>query len=397
MNKLISYYGLLLLFLLASCTTTGLDSDNPAEALPKPTTFQFFDESPELEEGAPEGAQNSTGIPTVANLFTERDTPTPKPLATPLPTFPPSSATEIPSSEQENLFDYYVFDDTLDDNWAVAETIGATIDMESDIRVFEGANSIAFTPKEDFTSLFFAVKSSSNIAFQADKVLGLNFWINGGDDFIQLEQLALTIVGSNDYGYWSLGDNSVEFPDGESFSETRLYFLGLNRSIPPNTWVEVTLQVESLVYDPEYNYVVGFYLKNDLGFRNTVYLDEVKLVLLEDPAALAVEPAVPAATPTAVSITPPTAVPSTTITSTPAATLAGTAIATPTATEEEETEACVVSPPAGWEQYAIQPGDNIATLATNRGESTELVLTVNCFRPGVILSIGQLIWLPTLP
>lgn len=394
MNKLISYSGLLLLFLLAGCTSTGLDSDNPAEALPKPTTFQFFEESPELEDGALNGSQNPTGVPTVANLFTERDTPTPRPLATPLPTFPPStSATATPVNAPANLFDYYVFDDVLDDNWVVIETIGATIDMESDIRVYEGENSVAFTPQEDFTSLFFGVKSSANIAFQADKVLGLNFWINGGDDFIQLEQLALTIVGSNDYKYWSPDDNSVEFPDGESFSETRLYFLGLNRSIPPNTWVEVTLPIDSLIYDPEYNYIVGFYLKNDLGFRNTVYLDEVKLVLLVDPAALAIEPAFPAATVTAVPTTTPPA---------PVATLTGTAVATPESTPpptatEAEAEACEVSPPAGWEQYAVQSGDSIATLAFDRSESTEFVLEVNCLRTGVILSIGQIIWLPPVP
>jgi hypothetical protein len=386
MNKLTSFSWLFLLMALAGCTPSSLTSENPAEPLPKPTTFQFFEERPVIEGGSPNGTPNPTGIPTVANLFTQRDTPTPKPSATPLPTFPPStSATGTPVNAQENLFDYYVFDDVLDNNWDVVETIGATTDMQSDIRVFEGENSIAFTPEEDFTSLFFAVKPSSNIALQADKVLGLTFWINGGDDFIQLEQLALSIIGSNDLNYWSPEDDSVALPEGESFSETRLYFLGLNRSIPPNTWVEVNLQLDSLIYDPEYNYVVGFYLKNDLGFRNTVYLDEVKFVLLTDPANLAVEPAFPATTPTAEA------------TATRAATAVAIPTVTPTPTETAETEACVVSPPSDWVQYSIQPGDNIATLAFDRGESAEFVLAANCFRPGVVLSIGQLIWLPPAP
>lgn len=395
MNKLISFFGLFVFFILAGCTATAQDSENSTEPLPIPTTFQFFEERPELDNGTLNGTANPTGIPTVANLFTERDTPTPRPSSTPVPTFPPStSIAATPVTDEAGLFDYYVFDDALDENWQVVETIGATIDMASDIRVYEGEQSIAFTPEEDFTSLFFAVKPSSNIAFPADRVLGLNFWLNGGDDFIQLEQLALTIVGSNDFKYWSPEDNSVDFPDGESFSETRLYFLGLNRSIPPNTWVEVTLQIDSLIYDPEYNYVVGFYLKNDLGFRNTVYLDDVKLVLLEDPAVLEVAPAFPSVTTTAVS-TP------TSTTATPAATptLVVTAVATPgtTPTTTPEAEACVVSPPTGWIQYTIQPGDSIATLAFNRGESTEFVLAVNCFSPGVILSIGQVIWLPPAP
>lgn len=389
-----SYSWLLLLFLVAGCTTTGLDSDNPSESLPKPTTFQFFEERPSIEDNSLNGTQNPTGVPTVANLFTERNTPTPKPSATPVPTFPPSAATAaLPADEQADLFDYFIFDDAVNNNWQVVETIGATIDMSSDIRVYDGQRSIAFTPEEDFTSLFFAVTSASNIVFPSEKALAINFWINGGDDYIQLEQLALSVIGSNDYKYWSPNDNSVEFPGGETFSETRLYFLGLNRSIPPNTWVEVNLQLDSLIYDPEYNYVVGFYLKNDLGFRNTVYIDNVKIVLLEELTALETSPAIPSATSTPTL----TAVPLTTTPTTPTQTGTGTAVATPTPTATPQEEACVVSPPSDWEQYTIQPGDSIATLAFNRGESTEVVLAVNCFSPGVILSIGQVVWLPPIP
>lgn len=402
MNKLANYSALFLLFILTGCTSTASNAQNAAESLPTPTTFRFFEDSQEIDSTASPATRNPASVPTVANLFTERDTPTPQPTITPLPTFPSAtSQTGAAAPGEADLFSSPVFEDALNDNWEIRETIGATVDMSSSTRVLDGRHSIAFTPGEDFTTLFFTVPPDSTMVFPAEKVLAVSFWLNGGDDYIQLEQLALSVVGSNDYTYWNPDDDSVEFPGGESFSETRLYFLGLNRSIPPNTWTEIYLQLDSLIYDPEYNYVVGFYLKNDYGFRNTVYIDNVTLVLLEDPAALETAPV--QVTPTAVRTTPTTtAVPTITAEAPEAsATVEGTAVATPTSspspTETAEPEACTVSPPSGWVQYTIQPGDNIATLAFNRGESVEFVLTVNCFSPGVVLSIGQVIWLPPAP
>lgn len=402
MNKLANYSGLFLLFILTGCATTASDAQNAAASLPTPTTFHFFEDSQGIDSTAGVATRNPVSVPTVANLFTERDTPTPQPTVTPLPTFPPATPqTGSVASGETDLFSYPVFEDTLNNNWEIQETIGATVDTSGSTRVLNGRHSIAFTPDEDFTTLFFTVKPDSTMIYPAEKVLALSFWLNGGDDYIQLEQLALSVIGSNDYTYWNPDDDSVEFPGGESFSETRLYFLGLNRSIPPNTWTEIYLQLDSLIYDPEYNYVVGFYLKNDFGFRNTVYIDNVTLVLLEDPTALETDPV--QVTPTAVRPTPTTTAVPTVTAETPgaSATVAGTAVATPsnspTPTETAEPEACTVAPPPGWVQYTIQSGDNIATLAFNRGESVEFVFTVNCFRPGVVLSIGQVIWLPPAP
>jgi hypothetical protein len=37
--------------------------------------------------------------------------------------------------------------------------------------------------------------------------------------------------------------------------------------------------LDDLEFDPPYRYVTGFYLKNDIGFRNTYYVDQVALLL----------------------------------------------------------------------------------------------------------------------
>ena len=80
------------------------------------------------------------------------------------------------------------------------------------------------------------------------------------------------------------GDRSVaatpESSDADSsFSETRLYFLDIKHTIPPDTWVEVVVWLDQLIYDPPYKYVTGVYIKNDQGFFNTFYVDHVSLLV----------------------------------------------------------------------------------------------------------------------
>lgn len=101
----------------------------------------------------PPKGEHSSGVPTVANLFIERNTPTPKPSATPVPASSPSVAITA-APDKASLFTHYVFDDVLNDNWEIVEGIGATVDMSSNFRILDGERSIAFTPGEDFSTLF---------------------------------------------------------------------------------------------------------------------------------------------------------------------------------------------------------------------------------------------------
>lgn len=376
-NRLTRISWFTLLLMLVGCTAAASEPDLAAESLPTPTTFLFFKENENIDATIAPVAAGLEGAPTVASLFSERNTPTPRPSPTPLPTFPPLR----PAIARGDVFTATVFDDELNDNWEIVARIGAQIDASSEIRVYKGQRSIAFTPESDFSTLFFAVKPTTTVAYPFQQVLGVNFWINGGDDFIQLDQLAIAVLGSNAYTHWEADDNSVRFPQGESFSETRLYFLGLNRSIPPETWVQVFLPLDTLIYDPEYNHVVGFYLKNDVGFRNTVYVDEVSLIMLEGGESPVLATATRTPTPS----------------STPSATAVAEPTGTPGATAEPDSAACVVSPPAGWERYEIQAGETISSLAVARSVAPNFVISINCLDLSGIISVGQQIWLPPLP
>jgi hypothetical protein len=141
---------------------------------------------------------------------------------------------------------------------------------------------LKFTPTEDFGSVFLTLKEGTKPILY-DDVLGVVFYINPGDETLYTDQMAVTIIGSNDYTYYRADDNSVTLDEGTSFfSETRLYYLGLNQAIPPMNWIEVIVWLDDLPYDPDYTYITGVYFKSgEGGVRNAIYLDDVALILVK--------------------------------------------------------------------------------------------------------------------
>jgi hypothetical protein len=118
-----------------------------------------------------------------------------------------------------------------------------------------------------------------------EDVLGFSFWLYGNDDWIDREDLLVTVVGSNESPYWIPDDQSVENIYEPLFSETRLYYLGINDDIPPKTWVQVYIWLDDLLFDPDYEYVTGIYIKNDEQFFETALIDELTVYLLPEGAA----------------------------------------------------------------------------------------------------------------
>lgn len=133
----------------------------------------------------------------------------------------------------------------------------------------------------DYGWLYFTLEPNTPLTLPCDKVVGISMHINGGNYEIGPSDLSISIRGSNAYTYWVSSDNSVQLSDKISFSETRLYYLEITRAIPRNTWVEVIIYPSKLMYDPNYLYITGFYLKNDKGMYQTIYIDNVTLLLLK--------------------------------------------------------------------------------------------------------------------
>ncbi len=239
---------------------------------------------------APQPSVNAPA-PTVNPMFVAQARPT-EPAASAVVTRTLSSAQIMrqlllqptpaaPVRPRQKIVDAPVFDDALNPNWSVANSIGMRTFFTDTEHAYTGAVGISATPEQDYGKLFFTVKQNTREKYSLDRVVGVSLWINSGDQPLNPNDLTVTVVGSNDYIYWRADDASVKTDETHFFSESRLYYLGIKNTVPPNTWVEAVVWLDNLPYEPDYKYVTGIYIKNDEWFRRTFYVDQVHLLVAE--------------------------------------------------------------------------------------------------------------------
>jgi hypothetical protein len=234
-----------------------------ASSRPTPTVNPLFAPQTRPVEVTPTGVVSGTLSQTqiLRRIFME-----PTPVATVRPA--------------QKIVETPVFDDKLNPNWTTAYSVGMTSFFTETERVFAGTG-IRVTPQQDFGMLLFAVKQNTREQYELDRVAGVSVWINSGDQPLDPNNLSVTVVGSNDYIYWRADDESVKTDETHFFSESRLYYLGVQNVVPPHTWVEAVVWLDELPYEPEYKYVTGIYIKNDEWFRRTFYVDQINLLMVE--------------------------------------------------------------------------------------------------------------------
>jgi hypothetical protein len=213
---------------------------------------------------------------------------------------PTQTHTPLPPTPENPVVIRAIYADELDLGWSTQNSEGGDIDLQATLFSYQGSDSIAFTPEIDFGSILFSVEESNPEPYLRSQVIGFSFWVYCETDYIGSGDLAVTVTGSNQYPYWIPTDDSVTNRFDPIFSETRLYFLGYNSDIPPKTWAEVSVVLDDLIYDPVYTYVTGLLIKSDEDFRNTVYIDQVDISLLEEdtiPTSATATPLMPDETP----------------------------------------------------------------------------------------------------
>jgi len=267
--------GVLLSLTLAACSGGRATSTPQVAHFPTPTFHGLFAEK--VDPGSTETDPQLTTTPTVASFFQEHQTATPQPTKTATPTSPPSIQ-EFPLT---GTYSQTLYADSFNPNWKLERDNRVAVNIRSRDVPRQGQYSISITPKERLRPVYIIVTQDSTEVYLRDQVLGFRFWINSGNDYLEPEDLSVTILGSNEYPYYVAGDNSVTSSYDPVFSETRLYFLGFSRSVPPYTWAEVIVWLDDLIYDPIYEYVVGLYLKNGENFIQSYYLDDIQVILTD--------------------------------------------------------------------------------------------------------------------
>ena len=222
--------------------------------------------------------------PTDAALFGVPPTALPL-LASPENTtdLPTTGEPAVASPTSVALPKVVIYDDALNASWTLTQSTQVDYMLQSREFVDQGRFALKATKKGSLGILYFTVQRGIGLPFRRDKVLGLHFRLSGGRNAIPNDALLVTVVGSNRQPYWVPNDTSVRLDgrvtnDLPLFSETRLYFLGVNHTIPAKAWVDVFVWLDDLIYDPTYTYITGFYLKTDV--LDYFYLDDINLILV---------------------------------------------------------------------------------------------------------------------
>jgi hypothetical protein len=231
--------------------------------------------------------------PTISSMFGSQPTIKPQPTrsGTENSSLPPSSANQtaiaqatITALGEDNLVAVPIYDDALSANWSIENSFQTTVDLKNQEYIGQGRFSIKAQPQLTTGVLYFTLGKTTTKYFLRNKVQALRFYISGGEEPIDKNAITVAIIGSNDHPYWVKDDTSVKIEgrvtDSQPvFSETRLSFLGINKAIPPKTYIKVTVWLNELIYDPLYTYVTGFYFKTDKASAPTFYIDNVSLLM----------------------------------------------------------------------------------------------------------------------
>jgi hypothetical protein len=252
--------------MLVGCTSLNSPPSAIQAAISTPTVAPFF------QKIATQTAVTGPTTPTQATSTTPGTGSSPTPHAT------------IPTRVADQIAGIALFDDALNTDWSTKHSNKVKYDVASATIVHGGKKAIMVTPTDDYGQFFLTVNKEARKVYPRNRILGVSFWVNGGENTIATSDLAVTVIGSNQYTYWVADDNSVKVDtpvtaETPLFSETRLYFLHINHTIPQHTWAEVVLWLDDQIYDPDYVNVTGVYIKNDKGFLHPYYIDDVQLLV----------------------------------------------------------------------------------------------------------------------
>jgi hypothetical protein len=178
-----------------------------------------------------------------------------------------------------------ILDDTLLAGWSAEQSSGVRYDLQSRAYAYSGGTAVAISPLQAEGVFRFTVSPQAAHSYERERVIGVSVRLNGGPNMIEIDDLAMVVEGSNASTYWVKNDTSVAIegrdmlPDEPLFSPTRLYFLGVNHTVAPNTWFEVVNWLDDRIYDPEYRYITAIDFINDGEFLGTYYIDRVVLLV----------------------------------------------------------------------------------------------------------------------
>jgi hypothetical protein len=277
----------ILVLFLGACRPAQPDENLPSPNFPAPTLNPLFYSAPTATPGengyppplAPSQSSGGSSLPqnTPADPIALQSEPSPSPSPT---TSPAPSPTATPSPTP--MPDYRrvtVYNDAVDSNWTLRYSDQMRYNEKDPSAQHDGKYSLSLTPLAPDGSLLFSVRQTAKEPYPRSEAVGVSFWLYTGEQDVKSTDLSVSILGSNRFPFWFPDDKSVESNLESVFPETPLNFIDGSTTIPAKTWIQVVVLLDDLADNPDYENVTGIQIKNDASFLNTVYLDQVELLM----------------------------------------------------------------------------------------------------------------------
>jgi hypothetical protein len=265
-----------ILALLAGCMSQlsgSLFSNENPPTFATPTAHQLFSAGAKTVVAGQAAFNTADSIPTMSNHF-EAYKPVEIVVETPAPT--PTWIEVKATRPPAQLVPLY--NDWVKPGWQILSSDSLLkVDPRAKGNAHLGNFSISVQPSL-YEGKVYIVSAPENDAYYLRKdVLGVSLYLYSGSAELNLNDLALTVIGSDAFSYYRADDLTVLSRD--NYEETTLNFLGFNNSIPPRTWVEVEIWLDEMLYEPDYHFVTGLYIVPRKSLTHTIYIDDVNLIV----------------------------------------------------------------------------------------------------------------------
>lgn len=219
-------------------------------------------------------------------------------------TFANFDSQERQARANERLLVANIYSDSVEGDWLLTGSPNSDWVEQDNNQIHLGDYALAAKLSQPGDHLFFHVAENAQGQYHRDRVYGFGFWLYSGTEEIAPDDLSIIVAGSNVYPYWRADDDSLDAQEVLTFSGRRLYGLDFTRPLPPNTWIQVEVILDELSYDPlyltesettaaseeddeefiidpNYEYVTGFYIEAVGHLAQTIYIDDVQILLLD--------------------------------------------------------------------------------------------------------------------
>jgi hypothetical protein len=171
-----------------------------------------------------------------------------------------------------------IYGDTLSEAWQLYRIDEIDINLDYTNRSHGGESAISVLSPSRNGRMLFTFQEDSETAYQWDEVVGLSFWIRSNGDAIPSSAISIGVLGSDEVTYWRAGD-SVSYTDSDLPIETNLQAWGIDRQIPTNSWLEITVDLNALMQSESFEWFTGFYLRSEAGPSEAILIDDINLVI----------------------------------------------------------------------------------------------------------------------